>query len=82
MDEPGNGLDLAGRRELLKTVIEIAGTGERSVIISSHQLGDIERICDRLLVLNDGRVLRDGCADELIADGQTLEEAMFAWGAA
>lgn len=82
LDEPGAGLDLAGRRELLKSVVEIAGGGQRSVIISSHHLGDIERICDRLLVLNNGQVLRDGAADELIEDGQTLEDAMFAWGAA
>jgi ABC-2 type transport system ATP-binding protein len=82
LDEPGSGLDLTGRRELLKSVVEIAGCGDRSVIISSHQLGDIERICDRLLVLNDGQVLREGTAEELIHDGQTLEDAMFAWGAA
>ena len=82
LDEPGSGLDLAGRRELLKSVVEVAGSGDRSVIISSHQLGDVERICDRLLVLNQGQVLREGAADELISDGQTLEDAMFAWGAA
>ena len=67
---------------MLKSVIEVAGAGDRSVIISSHQLGDIERICDRLLVLNDGQVLRDGTAEELIEDGQSLEDAMFGWGAA
>jgi len=82
LDEPGTGLDLSGRRELLKSVVDIAGSGNRSVIISSHQLGDIERICDRLLVLNDGQVLREGTATELIHDGQTLEEAMVTWGAA
>lgn len=82
LDEPGSGLDLAGRRELLKSVVDIAGSGKRSVIISSHQLGDVERICDRLLVLNKGQVLREGTAEELIQDGQTLEDAMFAWGAA
>ena len=82
LDEPGTGLDLAGRRSLLKSVIEVAGSGERSVIISSHQLGDIERICDRILVLNEGTVVREGASDVLIQDGQTLEEAMMAWGAA
>ena len=82
LDEPGAGLDLAGRRKLIKSVVEIAGSGERSVIISSHQLGDIERICDELLVLNNGQVLRQGTAEELIHDGQTLEEAMIRWGAA
>ncbi len=82
LDEPGTGLDLAGRRSLLKSVVEVAGSGERSVIISSHQLGDIERICDRILVLNEGTVVREGASDVLIQDGQTLEEAMMAWGAA
>ena len=82
LDEPGSGLDLSGRRSLLKSVVEIAGSGNRSVIISSHQLGDVERICDRILVLNEGKVLREGAADELICDGQTLEDAMFEWGAA
>ncbi len=82
LDEPGTGLDLAGRRELLKSVIEVAGAGDRSVIISSHQLSDVERICDRLLVLNNGEVLRDGTAEELIEYGQSLEDAMFGWGAA
>lgn len=82
LDEPGSGLDLAGRRELLKSVVEIAGSGNRSVIISSHQLGDIERICDRLLVLNDGQILREGSAADLVLEGQTLEDAMLAWGAA
>jgi ABC-2 type transport system ATP-binding protein len=82
LDEPGTGLDISGRRALLQSVVEVAGSGDRSVIVSSHQLGDVERICDRLLVLNDGQVLRDGTADVLIQDGQTLEEAMMAWGAA
>jgi len=82
LDEPGTGLDLAGRRSLLKSVIDVAGSGDRSVIISSHQLGDVERICDRILVLNEGKVVREGASDELIHDGQTLEEAMIAWGAA
>ena len=82
LDEPGSGLDLAGRRELLKSVIEIAGSGDRSVIISSHLLGDVERISDRLLVLSAGQVVREGKADELVREGQTLEDAMFEWGAA
>ena len=82
LDEPGSGLDLAGRRELLKSVVEIAGSGHQSVVISSHQLGDVERICDRLLVINNGEVLRTGSPEELIKDGQTLEDAMVAWGAA
>ena len=82
LDEPASGLDLSGRQALLESVIEVAGSGDRSVIISSHQLADVERICDRLLVLSRGQVVQDGPTDALVASGRTLEEAMVAWGAA
>ncbi len=82
LDEPASGLDLSGRQALLESVIEVAGSGDRSVIISSHQLADVERICDRLLVLSRGQVVQDGSTDALVASGRTLEEAMVAWGAA
>ena len=82
LDEPAAGLDLSGRQALLESVIEVAGSGDRSVVISSHQLADVERICDRLLVLNKGQVVQEGPTDTLVATERTLEEAMVAWGAA
>jgi ABC-2 type transport system ATP-binding protein len=81
LDEPAAGLDLGGRRALLDTVLEIAGDPERSVIISSHQLSDIERVADRLLVLSRGRVTHEGPTHDLIGDGRTIEEALLAWEA-
>ncbi len=81
LDEPGIGLDLAGRRELLRAVLDVAGDGERTVIISSHQLSDVERIADALLVLDAGRAVRHGPTDTLVADGTTLEENLQRWGA-
>lgn len=82
LDEPAAGLDLAGRRMLLDAVLEVAGDPSRSVIVSSHLLLDVQRIADRLLVLNEGAVVRDGRTDELVGDERTLEEALTAWGAA
>jgi ABC-2 type transport system ATP-binding protein len=82
LDEPAAGLDLAGRRALLDSVLEVVRDPERSVIISSHMLVDVERIADRLLVLNEGRVVREGPTDRLVGEGRTLEEALLAWGAA
>ncbi len=81
LDEPASGLDLSGRQALLESVVEVAGSGNRSVVISSHQLADVERICDRLLVLNQGVVLQEGPTDMLVDSSRTLEEAMVAWGA-
>jgi len=56
LDEPASGLDLAGRHSLLESVLDVVRDPNRSVIISSHGLQDVERVSDRLLVLNEGRV--------------------------
>lgn len=82
LDEPATGLDVAGRRKLLETVLEVVGDPERSVLVSSHQLVDLERIADELLVLSEGRVVQQGPTDRLVGDNRTLEEALVAWGAA
>jgi ABC-2 type transport system ATP-binding protein len=82
LDEPASGLDLGGRRALLDSVLEVVRDPERSVVISSHMLVDVERIADRLLVLNQGAVVREGPTDQLVGEERTLEEALLAWGAA
>jgi ABC-2 type transport system ATP-binding protein len=82
LDEPAAGLDLGGRRALLDSVLNVVRDPQRSVIISSHLLADVERIADRLLVLNEGRVVCEGPTKELVGDERTLEEALLSWGAA
>jgi ABC-2 type transport system ATP-binding protein len=82
LDEPASGLDLAGRHALLDRVLDVVRDPNRSVVISSHLLQDVERISDRLLVLNQGCVVREGPTSELVGDERTLEEALVAWGAA
>ena len=82
LDEPAAGLDLAGRHTLLKSVLEVVRDPERSVIISTHLLQDVERITDRLLVIEGGKVVQDGATDVLVGHERTLEEALMAWGAA
>jgi ABC-2 type transport system ATP-binding protein len=79
LDEPAAGLDLGGRRALLRTVLEVVAEPDRCVIVSSHQLADLERIADRLVILNTGRVLREGPTLELVGDGATLEERVVEW---
>ena len=82
LDEPATGLDVAGRRALLESVLEVVRDPARSVLISSHMLADVERIADRLLVINQGRIVKDGPMAELVGEGRTLEEALLDWGAA
>jgi ABC-2 type transport system ATP-binding protein len=80
LDEPATGLDLTGRRRLLETVLEVVRDPARSVIISSHQLSDVERIADRMLVLHRGQVARQGQTSDLLDPTGSLEEALVAWG--
>ena len=76
------GLDLAGRHALLEIVLDAVRDPTRSVVISSHLLQDVERISDRLLVINKGQVVKEGVTSDLVGDDRTLEEALIAWGAA
>ena len=82
LDEPGAGLDLGARRALLRTVLEVVGEGDRSVVISSHQLEDVARISDALLVLRGGAVVQQGPTDVLLGEDHSLEERLLSWGAA
>jgi ABC-type multidrug transport system ATPase subunit len=82
LDEPAAGLDLSGRRRLLENVLDVVRDPQRSVLVSSHVLNDVERVADRLLVLHAGRVIQEGETAALVGEDRTLEEAIEAWGAA
>lgn len=60
LDEPTNGLDPAGRDHMLGLVRSISREKDVNVIVSSHILPDIERVCDSVVVLRSGRLARQG----------------------
>jgi ABC-2 type transport system ATP-binding protein len=60
MDDPTLGLDPVVRREFVESIVELIQTGERTVLLSSHQLSDVERVADRIAVIDRG-VLRADC---------------------
>ncbi len=64
LDEPTNGLDPQGTREVRTLVRELAAGG-CTVLVSSHLLAEIEQMCDRVLVMRTGRVVAAGTLDEL-----------------
>jgi len=65
LDEPVSSLDPEGRRDLLALIAELR---ERATIIfSTHVLADVERICDRVGILDHGRLVTEGPLDELLA---------------
>ncbi|SCF16667.1 ABC-2 type transport system ATP-binding protein [Micromonospora coriariae] len=66
LDEPTNGLDPAGVSEI-RELLRSLGQHGRTVLLSSHVLGEVEQVCDRIAVINRGRLVADGTSDELRA---------------
>jgi ABC-2 type transport system ATP-binding protein len=82
MDEPFDGFDLRQTREVMKLLRNEAVDG-RTLVLSIHQLGDAQRVCDRLVLLSGGRVMGGGTLAELTASarlpiGTDLEEVFLA----
>ncbi|MBP1635925.1 MAG: yxlF 5, partial [Acidobacteria bacterium] len=65
LDEPTNGMDPKGRDEMLELVRDLAHEKQINLILSSHLLPDVEYTCDRVVVLDQGRVVADGSIDDL-----------------
>lgn len=66
LDEPTTGLDVAGRHRLFAELLHYVERAGRAVLISSHQLGELERLADRVIVLRQGRLAAQGEMNELV----------------
>ena len=64
LDEPTNGMDAAGMAEM-RAFIRSLGQGGRTVLLSSHLMGEVEQVCDRVGVIRNGRLVGEGTLDEL-----------------
>ncbi len=74
LDEPTNGLDPAGRDEMLELIAGLPRQRGARVLLSTHLLPDVERVCDRVVVMNEGRLVFVGSVDELRgAEGRRYE---------
>jgi ABC-2 type transport system ATP-binding protein len=72
LDEPVASLDPLARREFLQGLMEATAEHEVSVLISSHLVADLERVCDYLIVLTESRVQLTGDVDDLLASHRLL----------
>ena len=72
LDEPIASLDPLARREFLQTLMEVTAEHELSVVMSSHLVSDLERICDYLIVLVASRVQVTGEVDDLLSSHYQL----------
>ncbi len=74
LDEPTNGLDPKGMADM-RALIRRVGHGERTVLLSSHLLGEVEQVCDRVGVIHKGELVTEGTVDELRGAGRILVKA-------
>jgi len=76
LDEPTNGLDIMSTRALRQMLRDLKARG-KCLLFSSHVMQEVTALCDTIVILNHGRVVARGTADELMAQaqGHTLEEA-------
>ncbi len=72
LDEPTAGLDPLGREEMLALVRRTGTEFGISILLSSHLMGDVESTCERIVVLDGGKVVEDGTVSQLTRETETL----------
>ena len=80
LDEPTDGVDPVGRVEIRDLLIQMRREG-RTVFLNSHLLGEAEQVCDRVAILVQGRVVKQGSMADLQKEG-SRQELTVRWGAA
>lgn len=74
LDEPINGLDPQGIMELRQIVRDLSKKDKMTVLISSHILAEIEQMCDRIIMIDQGKIVDSFTMDEIRAKNISLEE--------
>jgi ABC-2 type transport system ATP-binding protein len=72
LDEPTSGLDPAGRKDVLDLLASLKAAG-KTVFVSSHILPEVEQICDRVVVIDRGRLVQTGRLQDLLGSGDKVE---------
>jgi ABC-2 type transport system ATP-binding protein len=67
LDEPTTGLDPRSKLDVQEFVEEVRDTHDATIVLTTHDLAEAERLCDRIALINDGRVVAQGTPDELKA---------------
>ncbi|MCD4685031.1 MAG: ABC transporter ATP-binding protein [Anaerolineae bacterium] len=72
LDEPTNGLDPSGMHEIREFIRRQVDEHGKTVFLSSHLLGEVEQVCDRVAIINLGEIVREGAVRDLLAGKSTL----------
>ncbi|MDD1755510.1 MAG: hypothetical protein LUQ39_01560, partial [Methanomassiliicoccales archaeon] len=68
LDEPTSGMDPQGREEMLDLIGRIAAT-DKSILLSSHILHDVERVCKDVVIISNGKAITQGGIESLLSQG-------------
>ncbi|HIJ66426.1 MAG TPA: ABC transporter ATP-binding protein [Candidatus Hydrogenedentes bacterium] len=77
LDEPTNGLDVEGTHEILELLRRLAAESNVTIVVSSHMLHEVETLCDRVAVINKGRLVSCSPMDTLLSYDQTDVEVLL-----
>ena len=77
-DEPSNGLDAKAREFMLNTLETTVNEGQRSVLMASHLMDDVERVCENIVLLHKGKLAAQGKIEDLKAIDKEVE--IHVWG--
>lgn len=72
LDEPTSGMDPPGIQEMRALIRSLAEREGITVILASHQLLEVQRVCDRVAIMNRGKLVREGAVSELTSSGERL----------
>ena len=71
LDEPASGLDPLGKKEVRDAIRKMRDEG-KSIFFSSHELSEVEALCDRAAIISKGKIVREGTLDEMLPYGDTF----------
>lgn len=74
LDEPTAGLDPAGRDEILELIGRLQKEQNKTMILVSHSMEDVAKYADRILVMNEGQLVMDGCVEDIFQRYKELEQ--------
>lgn len=72
LDEPTSGMDPPGIQEMRALIRSLADDDGVTIVLASHQLQEVQRVCDRVAIFNKGRVITEGRVSDLTASGERL----------
>jgi ABC-2 type transport system ATP-binding protein len=76
LDEPTNGLDPKGRRDIHDLLIDLNQKNSTTIFLSTHLLDDVERLCNRIAIINYGKIVKTGELNSMKGKG-TIEDIFF-----